>query len=472
MRRTALLVATLALPTLIAFANGGTSSSARAGFVPGACLLLAASALTSRAALLPPGTGGRLTLAALAGFAALTALSTTWTNDPGGWLVATQLSIGYGALFYAAVLQLTGQRQLRRHVEPLLALGTVAVVGYGVAQRALSDVLTADESVRAGGRLFTPIGYWNAEGLLAAIGVVLCASVFADRARPAALRVSALAAVPMLSVGVQLSFSRVAIAAVLGGLLLLALLSPFSTRFRTLGLVAVVGGLGVVTTLPFSSLRSAAVDASTGAPWLLLLLATSSAAAFLAWVSVNDREVTRQPPARPTRTALIALIVIILIVPFAAAIGSRSDEGSDAFGASTARLTATGSNRAQYWEVALDRFAARPLYGDGAGSFSSAWLEYRTINEKIVNAHSIWLETAAELGLAGLLLLAMVVAGVVLALRRSEDPPAVTGAAAMLLTWMLGASLDWHWQVPAVTAIAVLLAGLAVSAERPGSNVD
>lgn len=470
MRRMALLVATLALPTVLAFTSGGTSSVARAGFVLASCVVLAASAPSTAGPLVPRGTGGRLTLAALAGFTALTVASHTWTNDPAGWLVASQLAIGYLGLLYAVTLQLNGSVQLQRLIEPALAAGTVVVVGYGLLQRGLSDVLTAEESARAGGRLFTPIGYWNAEGLLAALGVVLCARIAGDRTRPLPLRLAALGATPALAVGLELSFSRVGIAAVVAGLLLLTLLDPAASRFQTLLAVVAAGGIGVASTMPFASLRSAPTDASTGAPWLALLVVVSLLVAAAAHRFLPHFPSAEQAPRPAARNVLLVLIVAIVALPLATALISRGDTGSETFGASTTRLTATGSNRARYWDVAVRQFADRPFVGNGAGSFASAWLQHRTIDEKVVNAHSLWLETAAELGFAGLLLLVSALVGVLVALRRSCDPAATAGPAAGLLTWLVASSSDWHWQVPAVTAIVIILIGLALSSEQAASS--
>ena len=91
------------------------------------------------------------------------------------------------------------------------------VIGYGLAGRLLPGIVHLDRSRSAGGRLEQPITYWNAEGTLAAIGLVLCARLAADRTRPVAMRIAAAAATAPLGAGVYLTYSRGAIAgAVLG----------------------------------------------------------------------------------------------------------------------------------------------------------------------------------------------------------------------------------------------------------------
>ena len=79
-----------------------------------------------------------------------------------------------------------------------------------------------------------------------------------------------------------------------------------------------------------------------------------------------------------------------------------------------------GSNRYDYWEVALGQFAADPLRGDGSGSFEVEWRREREIDEAVGDAHSLPLETAAELGPIGLALLAGLVGAV-------ASPPAARG---------------------------------------------
>ena len=70
------------------------------------------------------------------------------------------------------------------------------------------------------------------------------------------------------------------------------------------------------------------------------------------------------------------------------------------------------SNRYGYWKVALDVFADHPVAGDGAGGFRVEWLQRRTVDESVVDAHSLVVETAAELGLVGLLFSRCLLGGV------------------------------------------------------------
>jgi hypothetical protein len=83
----------------------------------------------------------------------------------------------------------------------------------------------------------------------------------------------------------------------------------------------------------------------------------------------------------------------------------------------------------------------------------------------VLEVHSLPLEMAAELGIVGLLGFVLTVTGVALAagraLRRRQAIAA--GWCAALLVWLLQASIDWHWQVPAVTLPALILAGALIA---------
>jgi O-antigen ligase len=83
----------------------------------------------------------------------------------------------------------------------------------------------------------------------------------------------------------------------------------------------------------------------------------------------------------------------------------------------------------------------------------------------VTNAHSLEVETAAELGLLGLLALALLVGGVIAAARTAlaRNAAAAAGPSAALLAWFLHASIDWDWQLPAVSLPAIVLAGAIVA---------
>jgi O-antigen ligase len=164
---------------------------------------------------------------------------------------------------------------------------------------------------------------------------------------------------------------------------------------------------------------------------------------------------------RGLRPALAVAGVIVAIGLVAASAALETGTPSD--GATVARLGSTDSNRYAYWGVALDAFADAPLNGHGAGSFGVLWLRERSVPEVVRDAHSIWFETAAELGVVGLALLLMLFGGTAVAALRV--PPAwVAGPAAALVVWVVHSALDWDWELPGgSTLMAVVLAGLVLA---------
>jgi hypothetical protein len=75
-----------------------------------------------------------------------------------------------------------------------------------------------------------------------------------------------------------------------------------------------------------------------------------------------------------------------------------------------------------------------------------------------------------ELGLPGVLGFSLMVGGLVVAGGRAlrRNPLVAPGAGAAATVWLLHASIDWDWQLPAVTLPALIAAGaLVAAAEQP-----
>ena len=64
-------------------------------------------------------------------------------------------------------------------------------------------------------------------------------------------------------------------------------------------------------------------------------------------------------------------------------------------------ISSTGSGRWQLWTSAVDEWETKPALGRGAGSYQSWWMEHASLPLFVRDAHSLWLETLAELGRGG-----------------------------------------------------------------------
>ncbi|HEX6491570.1 MAG TPA: O-antigen ligase family protein [Gaiellaceae bacterium] len=122
-------------------------------------------------------------------------------------------------------------------------------------------------------------------------------------------------------------------------------------------------------------------------------------------------------------------------------------------------LSLSGSSRAQYWHVAWREYAAEPWLGSGAGSFQRRWLRLRPAALPVLDAHSLYLETLAEVGPIGLLLLVALLSSPLLAAFRSAAPARAAPAFGGYVAFLVHAAQDWDWELPAVT-----LAGLGCAA--------
>ena len=110
-----------------------------------------------------------------------------------------------------------------------------------------------------------------------------------------------------------------------------------------------------------------------------------------------------------------------------------------------------------------------PWLGDGAGSFAVRWTRERRAETEARDAHNLYLETLAELGPIGLVLLVVVLGSPLLALRRARRIAPAASAAAAYAAFLVHAALDWDWEVPLLVLVALACATslLALAPGRP-----
>jgi hypothetical protein len=470
----------LAGPAVLAFFSGGFFDQARlwAGVIAMALVVLV-GALAPRP--LPVSRAGRLALAGLALLALLTCLSFLWAP-----IAADALDDGQRVLLYlaftVAAVALLRPRASARAVEPALGLGGLVVVGFALSERLLPGLVSLTASPSAAGRLEQPVTYWNALGAIAAIAITACARMAGDPSRPDRERVAAAAAAVPLGVGLYLTFSRGAIGVALAGLALLLVLSPTTAQARALALTLVAGLLAAAASMPLGETHAVTGDASSrelqGAALLVSLVVLAGAAAAAQSLLLRGERVGRLPLrdlASPRRVFAVTAAVAVAIVAVTLLVVSAADSGPVA-DARAKRLAGVESNRWSYWKVAARGFAREPLAGEGASGFRLAWLRERDVAESVRDAHSLYLETAAELGLAGLAALAAFLAGLGLSALPAwrRDRQLAAGPIAVCGVWLAAAAFDWHWEMPAVTlpallAAAALLARADALAEAPAA---
>jgi O-antigen ligase len=433
---------------------------------------------------------GGLTLLGLAALAFYTALSITWSVSPSdSWLEANR-TFAYVATFAASLALVRLMPGRWAAVLGGVGLGCVLVCGLAVLTKVFPETFAPDETYA---RLREPFGYWNAVGLMAALGFPALLWLAARRSGRPAANALAWPGLGLLSVCLMLSYSRGALIALALGLALWFAIVPLRLRAVT-ALFAAAFVAAPVVAWAFArdalSVELIPLDARENAghalgALLLLLMAVLLAAGLV----VNFVSAQRPPSARTRRLAgrgllaLLALMPVLVLVAIAASPGGLQGQtraGWDkltnpnvATPANTPnRLTATSSVRARYWREALDIFQASPVIGEGAGGFVVARTRYRTDRLTARHAHGYVMQTLADLGLIGLgLSLLVALAWVVPAaratgLRRRDrglpyDPERVglLTMTSIVVIFTIHSLIDWTWFVPGNAAVALLCAG-------------
>jgi hypothetical protein len=417
---------------------------------------------------LPRDTRALTALLAMALLTAWTAISLAWAPIVDAGMDDVQRLVLYTGALLAATALLRGLAL--RVLEPVTLLGAVVLLVYGMSDRLLPHTVTLQHYFSSGSRLEQPLTYWNAMGLVAAIGLVLAARLAAQRSRPDALRILAAAAAAPLGVGLYLTFSRGAFAALGTGLVVLLAVAPTWAQLRAIALTLGVGAVPAVVAsfMPGVVNFDATESARVVQGWVLIgtmILAMLAGGALQARAGRAERAGTvrlgRLP--LPRRVGVIAAGLVVLAAAVFVASAAREQHGAATVprAATAQRLGSLQSNRYQYWRVALNTFTDNPLAGTGTAGFRVEWLRRRTIGEQAKDAHSLYLETAAELGLVGLALLATLLVAVGLAARRAlrVAPAAASGPVAVVTLWAFHAGIDWDWEMPTVTLLGLAFAG-------------
>jgi O-antigen ligase len=236
------------------------------------------------------------------------------------------------------------------------------------------------------------------------------------------------------------------------------------------GVIAAVaaGVLPAVRALSGSAGEKTAEGAAMLVILLALMLAAATATAWLSRAEATGR--LRSGRLRLPRPRLVITGCLVLLI--AATLGAAAIEqrpGTPQSGANTARFASVKSNRYDYWRVALREFSDHPLRGAGAGAFRVDWLRERKVLDPAKDAHSLYVETLGELGLVGFALLIGLLVGVGAAARRAFRllPGQAAGPVAALALFAVHAGLDWDWEMPAVSLVAILLAGALIAWSEP-----
>lgn len=419
----------------------------------------------------------------LGAFALWSYASIAWAGDR-----ATAFDGANRAAIYTAVLALV-------LLWPLDARGgrwVLTAVGLGLAAIGLWELLramSAEDPARwfIDARFSEPAGYINANVALWTVGLFPCAALAASRGAHPGLRGLALGASGLLGGLALLGQSRGWVVALPVALVVYLLLSPHRVR-AAVPLLAVAAGVAAVAgpILAVHDVEGELADKLSTAGGDILVMAAVLAAVGVA-LALGDRVLDGRPEALDAgRTGLATLLLTATAIAAVMAVtyvdhpaGRASDaweefkRGDDQAHQGTSRFTTGGTNRYDFWRVAVDMFEREPVAGAGAENFQIDYLRDGHSGEKPRFPHSLVLGVLSQTGLVGLALFLGAFAAAILAawspIRRSTGSGLLAaGAAGGFVYWALHANVDWFWEFPALTGLALVLLGTAGA--LPGSS--
>jgi hypothetical protein len=356
------------------------------------------------------------------------------------------------------------------------------------------------------------------------MGVIGCLWLGARRAGHALLSALAYPAMGLLLLTLMLAYSRGALVALALGVALWFCIVPLRLRGAAVLLTGAVGA-GLVVAWDFSrhalSADSIALQERVlagrqlGALVVVMLVVLMIAGLAIGFFSARRPGGGVSLRTRRNAGALLLGILVLAVIGFVGALatshrgftGSISHDFHSLTNPHAAvppntpgRLTAIGSVRARYWNEALKIFQAHPVLGSGARSYGTARLRYRTEDLEAKDAHGFVVQTLADLGLVGLVIMLVLLAAWMAAAGRSTHPfnrrwtsfselrgagwkdigwralgdrpasaaeervytPERIGMLSMLclvVVFGVHSTVDWTWFVPGDACVALLCAG-------------
>ncbi len=415
----------------------------------------------------------------------LSAISSLWSGSVELGVIEADRVLVYLGFFLAAFLIAQTDQRRQRFAEGLaIALALLAILG--LTSRLLPHVLTVGSALGSGPRLNYPLGYWNANGALFGIAIPLLLWT-SRQATWAVLRWLAAAAIPISLLALYFTYSRGGLLALLVACISLIALS--SDRLWLLATLA-IGALGALpAVLAVQSRDSLAENLGTqtaiaeGVTVMLVLLAGVALSlllfAALRWEERRQGGLSGKAVAisrNPRVLRMVGLTAALLAIVAVVAVGGRA---WDQFTSPDIQFPSNpqehfadfkGAGRHDFYKAAGEAFEEKPLLGQGAGTYKFSWEQLRQREIPVHDAHSLYLESFAELGaVGGLLVLGLVgwLLWCAFAAWRAAPPPQRERYAALLaamLAFAISAAFDWFWEIAVLGGVFFIAGGLVVAA--------
>ena len=462
------------------------SSGGRLTWIGLAAICLAAAAGAAALFGLPRPALSSEALVALGSLLALVAwsgISVVWSIEPDRSWAYLNRGLAYFALLAFGLWLGPWVREWAFLLAGVLALP----LGWALLGKAI-PALGASGRI---GRLSSPIGYWNALGLLFAMALPLALWLAARREHPHWLRSAGVVYLYALIVGLLMTYSRGGVlAAGVSAALWIALGSP---RIESAAALLLGGGAGLgVAVWAFtrpglsSDNQPDSVRVHDGAWFAVVFVLGAIAVAALAYLGSLSEE--RRPLTDARRRAVerlaLAVLVAVVAVGVVALVVEAKPEGwfrdftaqptnAALQGGPEHLVNASSSSRWLWWKEAWRAWEKQPWRGTGAGTFELTHRLLRTNTIVVTEPHNVPLQFLTETGLVGFVLVLLGVGaaavGVVKRLRPARDP-AVVALAVLCVAYVLHTLVDFDWDFVAVTApflltLGALLGGPAVRDE-------
>jgi O-Antigen ligase len=426
----------------------------------------------------------------LAAFVIWTGLSLSWTEST----EKTAADLARVATYLGIFALGLGSRDSRTSPRMLsaVAAGIVVVALVGLLSRLHPDWFpeaeqTAQFLTSGEERLSYPLNYWNGLAALIAIGLPLLAQL-AAKARQIAVRALAAAVMPAMILAIYFTLSRGGIAAAAVVLAVyLALAHDRIPKALTLGLTGAGGAFLILLAHRRPDLVHGHMNAaahSQGDEMIFIVIAVGVVVGLAqAGIALAGQRTERPGWARvaPRQAAIATAAVAVAVVIGLLAVNAPhrvsnawSDFRRQEVGAveGTERLSSfAGESRYQFWSSAVREFKHDPLTGTGSGTFQIWWTRDGDIAETVIDTHSLYLQTAGELGLIGVgllvgLLVLNLLAGGRAAIRARGDRRSLLAAIfAGTLAFWLTSIFDWIWKLPVIPVVTLLLLAVLLTVD-------
>ena len=411
-------------------------------------------------------------LAALAGWIALSLL---WTASFPLTVLECERMLVYLAAAVAGLLLVR-----RRSVAALIVglwFALAVISGYALLTRLFPDQLGTVEPI-SGYRLSHPIGYWNGMGIVAAMGGLLAFGL-AARSGPLMRCLTGGSTVIFMLV-LYFTYSRGSWIAFLFGLAVAIAVDRSRLQLVTTmialapwSVIAVaVAGTSSALTHQTSAIEAASRDGH-GLAVITIVLVVAAALTILAvdWIgsSVSFSWRVRRVYGGTLLFFLAAFLIVIFgRYGFPPTLAQKAYDAFDAAPNTGSNLNSrlfsfSGNGRSESWHTAWQEVQTHPVLGGGAGSFAGFWMQHRRVTDTVHDAHNLYLETLAELGPVGLLLLVLAFGTPLAAMKRARAAPLATTIFGAYSAFLVHAVADWDWEMPAITLTA-LFCGIGLMA--------